>query len=419
MEVGGEGLERGLVGKGLELAVRLPPLYLMDSLLLQNLGVWTKPALVAPTFEGDMNHPNMTMAIANSSDLYSTFAELYGGSPLLLLLPHMARFAVCSLLYLAALLVFLLPSRQLVTVYQHLACLAAIPASYAGHRLMVDTIQGGDWLQSVLVPLLPHLPLLPLALLDSPFSRAVGLNYLLQTGLALLLRRLLRLSGRWSHLARDYLAAVMVLPCLLALLTLPAPALALMAFLASLLPAALLGTSLGQQAAPLLQALVNLYIDKRNFINNFGLNTFLEAEWGRLQVPAVLRTFWVSRAVLLLLQDPATLPGLSLYTAGKEVLVRGSETVVSVLGMTSIVSTLSHWFGIVFQVSRPIPGTPTPHTPQMILRTEDDEEKSVASVSAVLFFVLALQTGLTGMESEKRFHQVTPGGLLLAVTIVP
>ena len=353
MEVGGE--ERGLVGRGLALAVRLPPLYLMDSLLLQNLGVWTKPALVAPAFEGDMSHPNMTMAIANSSDLYSTFAELYGGSPLLLLLPHMARFAVCSLLYLAALLVFLLPSRQLVTVYQHLACLAAIPASYAGHRLMVDTIQGGDWLQSVLVPLLPRLPL-PLSLLDSPFSRAVGLNYLLQTGLALLLRHLLRLSGRWSHLARDYLAAVMVLPCLLALLALPAPALALMAFLASLLPAALLGTSLGQQAAPLLQALVNLYIDKRNFVNNFGLNTFLEAEWGRLQVPAVLRTFWVSRAALLLLQDPATLPALSLYSAAKEVLVRGSETVVSVLGMTSIVSTLSHWFGIVFQVIGPIPG---------------------------------------------------------------
>ena len=77
--------------------------------------------------------------------------------------------------------------------------------------------------------------------------RAVGLNYLLQTGLALLLKRLLRLSGNLSHSAREYLGGVMVLPCLLALLALPTPALALAAFLASLLPAALLGTSLGQQ----------------------------------------------------------------------------------------------------------------------------------------------------------------------------
>lgn len=54
------------------------------------------------------------------------------------------------------------------------------------------------------------------------------------------------------------------------------------------------------QAAPLLQAVVSLYIEKRNFVNNFGLNTFLEAEWARLRVPAVLRTFWLSRAALLL-----------------------------------------------------------------------------------------------------------------------
>merc|ERR1711994_210142 len=50
--------------------------------------------------------------------------------------------------------------------------------------------------------------------------------------------------------------------------------------------------------------IVSLYIEKRNFVNNFGLNTFLEAEWARLRVPAVLRTFWISRAALLLiLQD--------------------------------------------------------------------------------------------------------------------
>ena len=59
------------------------------------------------------------------------------------------------------------------------------------------------------------------------------------------------------------------------------------------------------QAAPLLQAVVSLYIEKRNFVNNFGLNTFLEAEWARLRVPAVLRTFWLSRAALLLVLQVA------------------------------------------------------------------------------------------------------------------
>jgi len=400
------GAGEGALARGLDLAVRLPPLYLMDMILIQNLGVWTKPSLSPPTPLHPAAVPsNLTETIANSSDLYSTFAELYGGSPMLLILPHVARFSLCSLLYIISLLVFLLPSNQLVTVYQHVACLAAIPASYAGHRLMVETIQGGGWGGNLLASYIgPHLPLLSLSILDSPFSRAVGLNYLLQTGLALLLKRLLRLSGTLSHSAREYLGGVMVLPCLLALLALPTPALALAAFLASLLPAALLGTSLGQQAAPLLQAVVSLYIEKRNFVNNFGLNTFLEAEWARLRVPAVLRTFWLSRAALLLvLQEPGSLPALSLYTTGKEVLVRGSETVISVLGMTSIVSSLSHWFGVVFQI---------------ILKTEDDEEKSVASVSAVLFFVLALQTGLTGMEGEKRFQQICKNLCLLLTAVL-
>ena len=39
---------------------------------------------------------------------------------------------------------------QLVTVYQHVACLAAIPASYAGHRLMVETIQVGSFIPTLI-----------------------------------------------------------------------------------------------------------------------------------------------------------------------------------------------------------------------------------------------------------------------------
>jgi E3 ubiquitin-protein ligase RNF139 len=49
----------------------------------------------------------------------------------------------------------------------------------------------------------------------------------------------------------------------------------------------------------------------------------------------------------------------------------------------------------------------------MILQSEDDEEKSVASVSAILFFVLALQTGVTSLDGEKRFHQLCKNLCLL------
>jgi len=71
--------------------------------------------------------------------------------------------------------------------------------------------------------------------------------------------------------------------------------------------------------------------------------------------------------------------------------------------MTGVVSTISHWLGLVFQ---------------LILASEHEEDKSVASVSAVLFFVLALQTGLTGMEAEKRFQQICKNLCLLLTAIL-
>jgi len=398
-----------LLIKMVDVIIRLPPLYLMDSILLHNLGVWTDPTITQPatSFPNETNAINITQQISNSTDLYQTFSLLYGGNPLLLVVPHVLRFCLCSTLYIMSMLVFLLPMENLVTFYRYLACLTVIPASYAGHKLMADSIQGGNWLSSSLLAqyLDYRWPTLSLNL-DSQFSRAVAINYLLQSSLALTLKRLLKVSGQLTHSTREYLTAVMILPCVLAMLSVPSSWLAFSAFAANILPAALLGTSLGQQAGTVYSSLVTMYINKRDFVNNFGLNTFLETEWGRLRVPTVLRTFWLSRlALMMLVHQPinTAMSMASLFTCVKAVLIRGSETVISVLGMTSVVSRLSHWFGVVFQI---------------VLKTEDDEEKSVASVSAVLFFVLALQTGLTGMESEKRFHQICKNLCLLLTAIL-
>eukprot|EP00092_Neocalanus_flemingeri_P039584 GFUD01043105.1.p1 GENE.GFUD01043105.1~~GFUD01043105.1.p1 ORF type:complete len:702 (+),score=203.16 GFUD01043105.1:180-2285(+) len=398
-----------LLLKMVDVIIRLPPLYTMDYILLHNLGVWTSPTLQHPvtSLTNETNPVNITEQISNSTDLYDTFSLLYGGNPMLLLVPHMLRFCLCSTLYMISMLVFLLPTESLVTFYRYLACITVIPASYAGHKLMADSIQGGSWLSSTMLAqyLDYKWPLLGLNL-DSQFSRAVAMNYLLQSSLALTLKRLLKVSGQLTHSTREYLSAVMILPCVLAMLSVPSSWLAFSAFAANILPAALLGTSLGQQAGTVYSSLVTMYNNKRDFINNFGLNTFIETEWGRLRVPTVLRTFWLSRLVLMLLVHQPINPAMSLtslFTCVKTVLVKGSETFISVLGMTSIVSSLSHWFGVVFQI---------------ILKTEDDEEKSVASVSAVLFFVLALQTGLTGMDSEKRFNQICKNLCLLLTAIL-
>jgi len=399
----------GVVGKMVDVIIRLPPLYMMDYILLNNMGVWTDPTLQRPAtnLPNETESINITEQIENSTNLYETFSILYGGNPILLVVPHVLRFCLCSTLYMVSMLVFLLPSESLVTFYRYLTCITVIPASYAGHKLMADSIQGGDWFFSSMITqyLEYKLPVLSINF-DSQFSRAVAMNYLLQSSLALTLKRLLKVSGRLNHSTREYLSAVMILPCVLAMLSVPSSWLAFSAFAANILPAVLLGTSLGQQAGKVYSSMVILYLNKRDFMNNFGLNTFLETEWGRLRVPTVLRTFWLSRLALLMLVHQPISPMVNmmgLFNCVKEALIKGSETIISVLGMTSIVSNMSHWLGVLFQ---------------LILKIEDDEDKSVASVSAVLFFVLALQTGLTGMESEKRFHQICKNLCLLLTAIL-
>ena len=194
---------------------------------------------------------------------------------------------------------------------------------------------------------------------------------------------------------------------------------------------------------------------KRQFIANFGFNTFLEAEWVRLRIPSLLRTFWLTRMMQQLFNmiaksgissdqvlyfdnnekflknffreiniffthlfqglaysDAAARVALTyMLEVGRELIIRGAETLIALLGMTryyvkvlrvfswnhfliyfqfytfkivlffSVVSKVCHYVGSFFHYL-------------LANSTENEEEKSVASVSAILFFILALQTGI-------------------------
>ena len=105
---------------------------------------------------------------------------------------------------------------------------------------------------------------------------------------------------------------------------------------------------------------------------------------------------------------------------GRELIIRGAETLIALLGMTryyvkvlrvfswnhfliyfqfytfkivlffSVVSKVCHYVGSFFHYL-------------LANSTENEEEKSVASVSAILFFILALQTGLMIFFLKKNY----------------
>ena len=133
----------------------------------------------------------------------------------------------------------------------------------------------------------------------------------------------------------------------------------------------------------------------------------------------MLRVFWLTRLVeqaLMMLAESETSADFNesgllsitidpsmIYATGKTLIVRGCETMIAVLGMTSVLSSISHQVGCGVQ---------------WFLAVEDPEDRNIGTVSAMLFFILALQTGITGMDPEKRFQRLYRNVCLLFTAIL-
>lgn len=95
---------------------------------------------------------------------------------------------------------------------------------------------------------------------------------------------------------------------------------------------------------------------------------------------------------------------VSYLTAVQHLLVSGCETLTAVLGMTSVVSLICYYIGKMFQ--------------WFLLSEDYDEDKSIGTVSAILFYILALQTGLTSLTPDKRFIRLCRNFCLLITALL-
>lgn len=87
----------------------------------------------------------------------------------------------------------------------------------------------------------------------------------------------------------------------------------------------------------------------------------------------------------------------------KSLVIRGCETTMAVLGMTSVISSISNQIGSMIA---------------WFLAVEDTDDRNIGTVSALLFFILSLQTGITSMEPEKRFIRLYRNLCLLSTAIL-
>lgn len=300
---------------------------------------------------------------------------------------------------LVALCFFVLNIKRLMVAYMYLGTVLIVFMSYWTNQSMVKAMLAEQTFE----------PLTLYNLTQHPYVIILLPNFLVQVFAAFLFLNI-HVGPRHPYL-QNCLVVSFTGPSILALLPVPTYILEHAPLFASLAPLAVVKFVLWASILSIIGTVNDGFLYVRNFTSNFGLSALIEAEWVRLRVPEVLRTFWLIR----LLQHAfnyymsgevntieATDIGLT-YHLIKELMVKGSDTLTAVLGITSIVSYICHHIGRFFQ---------------WVLLTEDDNDKSIGTVSAILFYILALQTGLTGLEPDKRFVRLCRNFCLLFTALL-
>lgn len=321
---------------------------------------------------------------------------------------------------MSALCVFVLYTKHLIIVYLYLMSVGIVFVSYWTNvsaikqiqALALSTPEGPS--TSILEDIL-NLNMKNLLDLDGPGILVIQ-NFAIQFLLSVLFRNV-HLGPRHPTVQK-LLSLSFMAPSFMAMLPVPSNLLHHSPVFSSLLPLFLVKYVLWSSAYNVIQVIYAGYQHGRLFVSNYGLSALVETEWMRLNVPCVLRVFWVMRvaehAILLLMDnyDEDTEEGIkvstllavqSLASMAKSLLVTGCETITAVLGMTSVISFFCHYIGNFFQ---------------WILLTDEEEDKSIGTVSAILFYILALQTGLTSLNPEKRFIRLCRNFCLLFTALL-
>ncbi|XP_050357478.1 protein TRC8 homolog [Nymphalis io] len=394
-----------------EVLLRVPPLFVVDEFLKISLGLpvsTSEEVSLLSTVTGD--HVDISDSDTNYYD-----ANFYNAFALTLL-----KFFVCCLGCMSALCIFVLYTKHLIIVYLYLMSIGIVFISYWTNVSAIKQIQAltltvtSSHPSSILEDIL-NLNVKSLVDLEGPGILVIQ-NFAIQFILAVLFRNV-HLGPRNATLEK-LLPMSFMAPSFLAMLPVPPNLLHHSPVFSSLLPLFLVKYVLWTSGYDVVQVMYGGYQHGRLFVSHNGLSALVETEWMRLNVPCVLRVFWIMRvaeqAILLLMDnyDDDVDEGLkvstllavqSLASMAKSLLVTGCETITAVLGMTSVISFFCHYIGNFFQ---------------WILLTDEEEDKSIGTVSAILFYILALQTGLTSLNPEKRFIRLCRNFCLLFTALL-
>ncbi|XP_067280942.1 E3 ubiquitin-protein ligase RNF139 [Pseudorasbora parva] len=157
-----------------------------------------------------------------------------------------------------------------------------------------------------------------------------------------------------------------------------------------------------------------VYLLLRHMYRIYGLQLLLEDTWKRIRFPDILRVFWLTRvtaqAVILVyvvraVRSESGLPlGWDvLWDLFSNLIISGCDSTLTVLGMSAVISSLAHYLGLSILA---------------FIGSTEEEDKRLGFVAPVLFFILALQTGLSGLKPEERLVRLSRNMCLLLTAIL-
>ncbi|XP_050593883.1 protein TRC8 homolog [Bombus affinis] len=388
-----------------DVIIRVPPLFIIDELLRIGLGL-SDNNVVLDSSEHDFKISKVSDHIVDSI-LPTSFLDLFDfdhfGYKMHFII--LLKFLCCCLGYITAICIFMLWTKHLIIVYLYLISVGAIFISYWSNistmKAIITYVSTHESTTSILDDIL-YLNL-KYVLNEGPGFLIIQ-NYVLQCLLASIFC--------YIHLApkhpvlQKFLVLSFMTPSILGICPLPTQVLHHLPVFATLLPLAVCKFVIWFNGITMMNAIYMGYQYARNFISNHGLSALAETEWIRLNIPYVLRMFWMLRVGGQMFQILGNHYGeetFTYYIMLRSLLVNGCETLTAVLGMTSIISFICDYIGCFFQ---------------WVLLTEDEEEKSIGTVSAILFYVLALQTGLTSLDREKRLVRLCRNFCLLFTAVL-
>ncbi|XP_063777387.1 E3 ubiquitin-protein ligase RNF139 isoform X2 [Pseudophryne corroboree] len=149
----------------------------------------------------------------------------------------------------------------------------------------------------------------------------------------------------------------------------------------------------------------------------YGLQVMVEDVWKKVHFPDVLRVFWLTRlatqAVFLVYMvrlshastevDFQLLQWKDFWELVCNLIISGCDSTLTVLGMSAVISSIAHYLGLGILA---------------FIGSTEEEDKRLGFVAPVLFFILALQTGLSGLKPEERLVRLCRNMCLLLTAIL-